>query len=83
MTPVLNRMASFVRPAGLFAGTFFHGKGEGVYHGSFVPGRFFARYLKDELQSHVENAGWRIRWIHTVANEERRGRWIQVIAEKR
>lgn len=76
----LRRLKRFLRPGGFFAGTFFHGKGEGIYAGSYVPGRFFARYLKPELQNVFSRAGWTVKSIRTVSNEDRKGRWVNVIA---
>lgn len=76
----LARLARLVRADGVLAATFFHGRGEGVYEGSFVPGRFFSRYLKDELRKNIEASGWRVDTIRTVVNVERRGRWIRAVA---
>lgn len=77
---VLRRLSTLLVPGGILAATFFHGKGEGVYHGSFVPGRFFARYLKKELHQKFTRGGWKVQSLRTVANEDRKGRWLNVIA---
>lgn len=76
----LKRLSRLLGPGGVLAATFFHGKGEGKYLGSFVPGRFFARYLRKELHACFTGAGWHIQSIRTVANEDRKGRWLNVIA---
>ena len=77
---VLGRLLGMLMGGGVMAATFFHGKGEGVYPGSFVPGRFFARYLKKELHQKFARGGWKVQSIRTVANEARKGRWLNVTA---
>lgn len=79
---VLRRLGEFLSPNGILAATFFHGKGEGVFHGSFIPGRFFARYLKAELVRAFRRGGWTVISIATVANQDRRGRWVNVVATR-
>lgn len=78
---ILQTLRRFLKPDGIMACTLFHGRGEGIYHGSYLPGRFFARYLKDELSKYFFEAGWKVRRIQTVANEDRKGRWVNVITE--
>lgn len=77
---ILRKLVGKVCDGGILAATFFHGKGESVYQGSFVPGRFFARYLKDELRRCFERGGWEIEMLRTVSNEDRKGKWLNVIA---
>lgn len=79
---VLRRLGEFLSPNGILAATFFHGKGEGVFHGSFIPGRFFARYLKAELARAFRRGGWTVISIATVANQDRRGRWVNIVATR-
>ena len=77
---VLKNLRRFLASDGILAAVFFHGAGEGVYQGSFVPGRFFARYRKQELREAFERAGWSVDRIKTVLNDMRRGRWLTVTA---
>jgi len=81
LSPILKRLRARLLPGGFLAATLFHGKGESVYQGSFVPGRFFARYGKSELAAHFARAGWRVCSLQTVANQDRKGRWLNIIAE--
>lgn len=78
---VLRRLTRQVSPGGILAATLFHGKGEGVFEGSFVPGRFFARYVKEELRRKFTAGGWNVISIQTVANQDRKGRWLNVVAK--
>lgn len=78
---VLKGMIGLTGVGGCFAGTFFHGKGEGIYGGSYIPGRFFARYEKSELVRIFLKVGFSHVNIRTVVNEDRKGRWLNVIAE--
>lgn len=80
---ILRRLAGLLAPGGVLAATFFHGRGEGVFQGSFVPDRFFARYLKEELRTLFLRTGWEVRIIRTVVNEDRKGRWLNLIARPR
>lgn len=79
---VLRRLRGELVPGGLFAATVYHGRGESVFEGSFIPGRFFARYLKAELVGSFRRAGYTILNVKTLAHQVRRGRWIQLLAEK-
>jgi len=48
----------------------------------WVPGRYFARWRKEELARAVRRAGWLIRELSVVTNCERKGRWLNLLAQK-
>ena len=48
-----------------------------------MPGRYFARWKKDELARALRCAVWQVLSLCVVSNRERKGRWINVIARRR
>lgn len=77
---VLYRLA---RPGGLFAATVTYGAKSRIVTDGWVPGRYFARWRKDELARAVRRAGWTILELNVVINRERKGRWVNLLAQKR
>lgn len=77
---VLVELRDRVRPNGLLAATVTHGWNSRVKEGGWMPGRYFARWRKDELAGAFRRAGWMVLSIRVVSNQERKGRWINVIA---
>lgn len=47
-----------------------------------MPGRYFARWKKAELAHAFRRAGWDLLSLRVVVNQERKGRWINVMAER-
>lgn len=76
---VLYRLA---RPDGLFAATVTYGVKSRVVTDGWVPGRYFARWKRDELARAVRRAGWTILELNVVVNRERKGRWLNLLAQK-
>jgi SAM-dependent methyltransferase len=79
---VLAVLHQLVRPEGSLAGTFTFGRNSRVKTGGWMPGRYFARWKKDELARALFRAGWQVLSIRVVSNRERKGRWINVIARR-
>ena len=79
---ILADLCKLVRPGGLFATTVTHGTKSRVVTDGWVPGRYFARWKKDELARAVRRAGWTILELNVVANRERKGRWLNLLAQK-
>ena len=48
----------------------------------WVTGRYFARWRKDELARAVRRAGWKILELKVVTNRERKGRWLNLLAQR-
>jgi SAM-dependent methyltransferase len=79
---VLVACHRLVRPDGLLAATVTHGLRSRVVTTGWVPGRYFARWTKEEFARDVERAGWRIVTLEVVNNRERKGRWLNLVAKK-
>jgi len=79
---VLRQVRALLRPSGLFAATFLHGKGAGLLPGQWIPGRYMCKWLKPELQEVFQQGGWDIISLQTVSNRERKGRWLNVMVRR-
>lgn len=77
---VLANLRDCVKPNGLLAATVTHGWNSRIKERGWMPGRYFARWKKDELAAALHRAGWQVLSIRVVSNRERKGRWINVIA---
>lgn len=79
---VLEKLRDGVRPNGLLAATVTYGWKSRVKQGGWMPGRYFARWKKDELAVALRRAGWQVLSLRVVSNQERKGRWINLIARR-
>ena len=79
---ILAVLYRLTRPGGLFAATVTYGAKSRLVTDGWVPGRYFARWKKDELGRAVHRAGWTILELNVVVNRERKGRWLNLIAQK-
>lgn len=79
---ILADLCRLVRPGGLFAATVTHGVKSRLVTDGWVPGRYFARWRKDELARAVRRAGWKILELKVVTNRERKGRWLNLLAQR-
>lgn len=77
---VLAELRDCVRPNGLLAATVTHGWNSRIKQRGWMPGRYFARWKRDELARALHRAGWQVLSLRVVSNQERKGRWINVIA---
>lgn len=80
---VLADLRERVQPNGLLAATVTHGWNSRIKTGGWMPGRYFARWKKEELARAFARAGWQILSLHMVCNRERKGRWINVMARRK
>ena len=78
----LRDLHGLVLPGGVLAATFVQGRSSGFLRAGWIPGRFFSRWRKAELESAVRQAGWAIISLKTVANRERKGRWLNLLARR-
>ncbi len=78
----LGSWPDLVRPGGLLAATVVHGRASGIKPRGWIPGRYFSRWQKGELQRALERAGWDVLILETVTNRERKGRWLNLLAQK-
>jgi SAM-dependent methyltransferase len=79
---VLAELRRRLKAGGLFAATLTYGTRSRVHKRCWMPGRYFARWRKDELAGLLRRAGWEILTLRVVTNQERKGRWINVIARR-
>ncbi|MDX2252340.1 MAG: class I SAM-dependent methyltransferase [Nitrospira sp.] len=79
---VLAALHRLVKPEGLLGGTFTFGSNSRIKQGGWMPGRYFARWKRDELARALRRAGWQVLSLRVVSNQERKGRWINVIARR-
>jgi SAM-dependent methyltransferase len=79
---VLKSLNHIVRPGGLLATTVTYGTQSRMLTGGWMPGRYFARWQKAELARVVEQSGWKIDSLRVVSNQERKGRWLNLIARR-
>ncbi len=79
---ILADLYQLIRPGGLLAATVTYGTKSCLVTDGWVPGRYFARWRKDELARAVRRAGWTILELKIVTNRERKGRWLNCIARR-
>ena len=79
---ILIDLYRLVRPGGLFAATVTHGVKSRLVTDGWLPGRYVARWRKDELARAVRRAGWNILELKVITNRERKGRWLNLLAQK-
>jgi SAM-dependent methyltransferase len=79
---ILADLYRLVRPGGLFAATVTYGVKSRLVTDGWVPGRYFARWKKDELARAVRRAGWNILELQVISNRERKGRWLNLLAQR-
>ena len=77
---VLAELVRLTHPGGILGATFTHGTKSRIATLGWIPGRYFARWSKDELGRAVQKAGWQVIALEVVTSRERKGRWINVIA---
>ncbi|MGB4069355.1 MAG: class I SAM-dependent methyltransferase [Nitrospira sp.] len=77
---VLTELRHLIKPRGFFAATITYGSNSRIKRTGWMPGRYFARWKKDELARALRRAGWTVLSLRVVSNQERKGRWINVIA---
>ncbi|HEX7765804.1 MAG TPA: class I SAM-dependent methyltransferase [Nitrospira sp.] len=79
---VLKRLSRIVRPGGLLAVTVTYGTQSRMLTDGWMPGRYFARWQKSELTRVVTQSGWIIESLRVVSNQERKGRWLNLLARR-
>ncbi len=78
----LRQLRDVTKPGGTLGATLVHGKGSGFLANQWMRGRFLSRWHKQELKRVVEKAGWEVVALQIVANQERKGRWLNLLARR-
>jgi len=81
-TVFMRQLLALTKPAGWLAMTVMHGKESGIPDAQWIPGRFLAKWHKPELADMVRRAGWRNVKIRRVYNQERKGSWLNLVAQR-
>src|SRR4030066_390345 len=76
---ILAALCRIVRPGGVMAATVTYGVQSRVVTDGWVPGRYFARWKKDELARALCRAGWTILELKIITNSERKGRRLNLL----
>jgi len=79
---VLAVLRHIVKPEGFLAATLTYGSNSRVKRTGWMPGRYFARWRKDELARALRRTGWKVLSLRVVSNQERNGRWLNVMARR-
>lgn len=79
---VLRELYRLVGSGGLLAATVTYGTRSRILERGWIPGRYFARWRKAELASALRSAGWEIMTLRVVTNQERKGRWLNLLARR-
>jgi SAM-dependent methyltransferase len=77
---VLMELHGRVGSGGVLAATVTYGTRSRILERGWIPGRYFARWRKSELASALRSAGWEILTLRVVSNQERKGRWLNLLA---
>ena len=79
---LFRTLLMLVPVGGPLAATVAHGRSAGFLRAGWIPGRYFARWGKTELEQAVRRAGWEAMILVAVVNRERKGRWLNLIARR-
>jgi SAM-dependent methyltransferase len=79
---LLVDLLDVIQPGGVLAATVAHGLKSRILKRGWIPGRYFARWTKAELDRTFRAAGWKVIELTVVTGQERKGRWINVIAQR-
>ena len=79
---VVKRLSQIAGPGATLGATVTFGTDSGLVTKGWMPGRYFARWHKAELARAVERSGWKVEMLRVVSNQERKGRWINLIARR-
>jgi len=79
---LLIDLLDVIQPGGVLAATVAHGLKSWILRRGWIPGGCFARWTKGELYRTFQAAGWHVIELIAVTGQKRKGRWINVIAQR-
>lgn len=79
---VLVTLCRCLRTGGVLAATVTYGTRSRILERGWIPGRYFARWRKSEFARALRRAGWEILALRVVTNQERKGRWLNLLARR-
>lgn len=79
---MLVDLCAITRPGGVLAATLTHGTTSRLLRRGWIPGRYFSRWKKAELERAFCTAGWEVIEVNVVTGQERKGRWVNVMAQR-
>ncbi len=79
---ILAGLLDLTQPGGFLVATVRHGTKSRVLNRGGIPGRYVARWRKSELERAFRSAGRHVLDVKIVTGQERRGRWINVMAQR-
>jgi SAM-dependent methyltransferase len=79
---VLMELYGRVGSGGVLAATVTYGTRSRILERGWIPGRYFARWRKSELASALRSAGWETLTLRVASNQERKGRWLNLLARR-
>jgi len=79
---VLRRLRRLLKPGGLLGTTLRYGSHSGYPMHQWIPGRYISEWRKPVIQKIFLQSGWRIVQNELVTNQERKGRWLNVIVQR-
>ena len=79
---MLQQLWSLLKPGGLLGATLRHGSESGYLQNQWIPGRYISQWKKPEIQQIFLQTGWTLVHLKMVTNQERKGRWLNVIARR-
>ncbi len=79
---LFNTLFTLIKPGGWLAITVMYGKKVGVPKRQWIPGRYLAKWFKEELHRTVRAANWEVVSLTCVKNQERKGSWLNLLAKR-
>ena len=79
---LLIKLHRRVGSGGVLAATVTYGVRSRILERGWIPGRYFARWRKSELARALRSAGWEIVMLRVVINQERKGRWLNLLVRR-
>lgn len=77
----LRKLERALKPGGVLGVVLPWGRKKGIARSDWIPGRYMACYTNPEAARFFK--GWSMKFLKTIVNDDRNGRWIQILAQKK